>query len=264
MEDKIKNENNKKKILIVLFIVIAFTLGFFGGYLIKDTQSSNKDNSKESTNTNIEDNTNENNDTTQNNNNNNNNNNDSEEKNNIEKKEHKKLSIDDEEVKKLFDIYHAINYISKEQIAFNQLSEKDIIEVSCDFFSDEVIEKVNKGMEYHWCGNLTDEIKNAWNNKNGQKVLELNRKNTTIAVKEDALRNKFIELFGTDEMSDSTSTNGGDPSIDEVFKIKSVSQDDDYLYIEYDIYLYDELDYTHTLVFKIDDNENYIFVEDRK
>ena len=212
------------------------------------------------------------------------------------------LDVDNEVVLNLFDIYHAIGYgfNSKEHLAIYQLNENDLIDISCDFFKlpDNMINHVGE-VEPYYCGDFTDEINKAWQSKNASLVLDLIHKNMTKGIKEDTLRNKMKELFGTDEITSSNITlspeyknkhwwsemlgfifvekvegkdyfaltrgSGGDPSDNNTYYIIDTYKTNDRLFIVYEVLSNSEpMDYDlNVITFKRENNEHYIY-EDHK
>lgn len=212
------------------------------------------------------------------------------------------ISKDNEVVLNLFDIYHAIGYgfNSKEHLAIYQLNENDLIDISCDFFKlpDNMINHVGE-VEPYYCGDFTDEINKAWQSKNASLVVDLIHKNMTKGIKEDTLRNKMKELFGTDEITSSNITlspeyknkhwwsemlgfifvekvdgkdyfaltrgSGGDPSDNNTYYIIDTYKTNDRLFIVYEVLSNSEpMDYDlNVITFKRENNEHYIY-EDHK
>ena len=210
------------------------------------------------------------------------------------------LDVDNELVLDLFDIYHAISNNSKEELAFYQFNSDDFIDVSCDFFKlpDSIIDHVGE-VEPYYCGEFTDEIEKAWNNGDASLVLDLIHKNKTKAIKEETLRNKLKELFGSDIINDSeiilspeyknpnwwsnifgfifvekvegkdyyvlTFGSGGDPADRHNYYIKEAYKADDKIYIVYEMLSDSEPMYydLNMLILKNDYDDHYVFDDDK-
>lgn len=218
---------------------------------------------------------------------------------NYKKNSHKydEVSVMDESIIKLFNIYHQVSVVSKEQIALQQLSKDDVIEVSCDFIDTEKLRSaVVNGAEYFWCGTINDDFETAWANKDANRVIEIVKKNTTEGIKTEVLQNKVKELFGETTLNDSftrrldkpsnhwysqipgafvdfekvngkdyyarTSSAGGDSGDYNKYEL-NVAYDTGYLYLVYDIIPeLDDGNSTHVMMFDKDSNGNYVFVKD--
>ena len=206
---------------------------------------------------------------------------------------YKEISISDETIVKLFNIYHQVSVVSKEQIALQQLSKDDVFEVSCDFIDVEQVKSaVIHGGEYNWCGSFSDEIEEAWSKKDADRVIELIKKNKTEAIKTEVLQNKVNELFGETSIRKDitlqleeykgnwyelpgnfiffeevngkdyyarTSAAGGDPGDYNKYELKA-AYDEGFLYLVYDITYIDTS--THVMVLDKDSKGNYVFVKD--
>lgn len=212
-------------------------------------------------------------------------------------KEYKEVSVDDEVVSKLFKTYHQISVASKEQIALLQLSESDLINVSCDFVGgDTIVNAVKNGGEMCWCGTLTEEIERAWLAGDSDRVIELMKQNTTEGVKTEVLKNKVKELFGTDELNESIflvyentkehwlanipgsfiefkkisdkdyyarlSAAGGDPSDVNDYVLKAAYDNAGYLYLVYEVIPNAGESSIHVMMFEKNANGNYMIVKD--
>lgn len=268
--EEYKNEKFNKKTISIILIIAGLVLAFCGGYFVKDLLTKKNDDLVEK------------------------------DKDGTNDKKDDDLDIN-KVVDKLFSIYHSVHVIPKEVIAFNQLSEADFIEVSCDFYPDTVVDAINNGAGFSWCGTFTDEMRIAWETQDGQKALELIRSNTTNGIKVETLRNKVYELFGTNELKDSimlipefegqnwwlkkfnaafvfldkvegtdyyaiTFGSEGDPTDAHTYEMIGYKEEDNYLNIEYKIipqYVGGEEE-IRILVFEKGQNGSYKFIEDKE
>ena len=298
IKEEVKTETkSNKKIICIILVVIGVVLAFIGGYFVSNAvNNNNKEEQKEEKKEEQK-----------------------QENDNgpsvvIEKKEltkeevldnynnnsHKydEVSVMDETIIKLFNIYHQISVVSKEQIVLQQISKSDVIEVNCDFIDTEKLRSaVLNNAEFIWCGSLNDEIETAWANKNADRVIELIKKNKTEAVKTEVLQNKFKELFGETTLKDviylqrepsseskwyneifgafvefekvngkdyyaRISYAGGDPGDYSEYELKA-AYDTGYLYLVYSVIPQGVGEESiHVMMFDKDPNGNYVFVKD--
>ena len=259
--------NNKKKYLGIVLIIVGILLGVCGGYLVSNLKSDDKSGEKVEDKKDVED-----------------------------KKEENAI---DQIASKLFEKYHSIRYVTKEVIVFNQLKESDFIEVKCDFFSDSMVNDKNEIVGFSWCGPFTEDIKQAFNENDGKKYIELVKANNTYAVKKETLNRIANELFTLPELRDSfilipefdrknwwlekfdaafvfvdaiegkdyyaiTFGSEGDPTDSHTYEMINYEEDGNKLNIEYKIIP----DYVgaseeiRVLVFEKDEKGNYKFVND--